>query len=44
MFNSLSVCFSTPTTEQSVDMLSMLGHSANPSYENLGSMFSGQYQ
>jgi len=35
---------STPTTEQSVDMLSMLGHSANPSYENLGSMFSGQYQ
>lgn len=32
----------TPTTE-GVDMLSMLGHS-QPSYENLGSMFSGQYQ
>lgn len=32
----------TPTTE-SVDMLGMLGH-AQPSYETLGSMFTGQYQ
>lgn len=35
-----------PATTEGVDMLSMLGHGggAAPSYENLGSMFSGQYQ
>ena len=32
-----------PTTEGGVDMLGMLGH-PQPSYENLGSMFTGQYQ
>ena len=32
-----------PPTTEGVDMLGMLGHS-QPSYENLGSMFTGQYQ
>jgi aryl hydrocarbon receptor nuclear translocator len=34
---------SAPPTTESVDMLGMLGH-AQPSYETLGSMFTGQYQ
>jgi len=34
-----------PTSEPGVDMLSMLGHhGAGAAYENLGSMFTGQYQ
>jgi len=35
-----------PTTTEGVDMLSMLGHAGGgpTPYENLGSMFSGQYQ
>jgi hypothetical protein len=34
-----------PPTTEGVDMLTMLGHPGTaPAYENLGSMFTGQYQ
>jgi len=36
---------SAPPTTEGVDMLTMLGHPGTaPNYENLGSMFTGQYQ